>query len=114
VNDSLVLAVNGTRDAAHLRVTVGKQYRMRFINMHEADVVTIALSSDGTPVMWHAIAKDGADLPAALATVAPARLESLGVGETYDFVFTPRRAGDFVLEITMGDQRLQRVLRASN
>jgi FtsP/CotA-like multicopper oxidase with cupredoxin domain len=112
VNDSLVLAVNGTRDAPPLRLSVGRQYRLRLINMHYADVATIALLADSTPVAWRAIAKDGADLPAVLATVGPARLERIGVGETYDYVFTPRRAGDLVLDVKMGDERLVRVLRA--
>jgi FtsP/CotA-like multicopper oxidase with cupredoxin domain len=113
VNDSLVGVVNGTRDAPPLRLSIGKRYRLRFINMDWAELASVALLADTTPVTWRAIAKDGADLPAALAVNGAARLPRIGVGETYDFVFTPERAGDFVLEVKLESASLKRVLSAS-
>ncbi|MGH8473826.1 MAG: hypothetical protein ACREVJ_15535, partial [Gammaproteobacteria bacterium] len=47
-------------------------------------------------VKWRAVAKDGADLPAAQARMGPAQVR-IGVGETYDFEFEPDRPRDLRL-----------------
>jgi hypothetical protein len=44
------------------------------------------------------VAKDGADLPSALAVPGPA-VFTIGVGETYDFQWTPPQPGDFTLHV---------------
>ena len=51
------------------------------------------------------MAKDGADLPEALATVRPA-FQQLGNGETYDFEFTPTAPGDLRIEVTAANGTL--------
>ena len=61
---------------------------------------------DSTVLTWRPLAKDGADLPAALAVTGPAR-RRLGVGETFDAEFTPPAAGEYLL--TMGPPGKQMV-----
>ena len=48
----------------------------------------MSLRGESGPVQWRAIAKDGADLPPNQATCAR-RTQTIGVGETYDFEYTP-------------------------
>ncbi len=50
------------------------------------------------PVGWRAVAKDGAALPAAQATLRPAQ-QVISVGETYDFEFESSSTGEFRLEV---------------
>jgi hypothetical protein len=54
---------------------------------------------------WRAVAKDGADLPRALATVRPAFLP-LSNGEIYDFEYTPTVPGQLQLEVTAANGRV--------
>jgi hypothetical protein len=49
-------------------------------------------------VQWRAIAKDGAELPPNQATARSAT-QKIGVGETYDFEYTPPAAGDYRLDV---------------
>lgn len=57
----------------------------------------LTLASDSTPVVWRAWAKDGADLPESHRVEKRAQ-QVVGVGETYDFMWTPGRTGRFVLK----------------
>ena len=82
--DNDVLVINGSVRPAPLELMTGVTYRLRFVGITPADNVTIALTRDGTPVTWRALAKDGADLPITEQTDIPAQL-SLAPGETYDF-----------------------------
>jgi len=66
---------------------------------------------DSVPVTWRSIAKDGADLPASMQVAGPARIERIGVGETYDFELTPQRAGDILLKVETLEGVLVRTLR---
>ncbi|HYJ80008.1 MAG TPA: multicopper oxidase domain-containing protein, partial [Longimicrobiaceae bacterium] len=77
------LQVNGSRDA-ELRLRAGRSYRVRLINIHANAAPRLALLADSVPVSWRLLAKDGATVPPAQATVRPAVLR-IGVGETYDF-----------------------------
>ena len=70
----------------------GRSYRIRLINIATSIPLTFALLADSVPVRWRAVAKDGADLPAHQA-VERAALQLIGVGEAYDFLFTPQKAG---------------------
>jgi manganese oxidase len=94
----------------HLQAT--KRYRIRLINISPNVPLTLSVLADSMPVHWRAIAKDGADLPAAQAVVLPAKL-TIGVGETYDFEFTPEAAGELrLLAIdAVGRTRLSGVVR---
>jgi len=50
-------------------------------------------------VKWRALAKDGAALPPQQATMRDAE-QKIGVGETYDFEFTPTTPGDYKLRFS--------------
>ena len=83
----------------------GKTYRFRLINITPNDGVQVSLAAlPAAPnriAMWRAIAKDGADLPPAQATMSEART-TLFVGETRDYEFAPKSPGKFVLRFLNG------------
>jgi FtsP/CotA-like multicopper oxidase with cupredoxin domain len=85
------LMLNGVR-SPDLSLELNRRYRIRVINIHSNLPAVLSLAADSVPVRWRAIAKDGAALPAPQATVGPAVLR-IGVGETYDFEYTPSQAG---------------------
>jgi hypothetical protein len=64
--------------------------------MNANNTVKIALTENGTPVPWTALAKDGADLPTEQALSGPASI-LIAPGETYDFRFRPEQEGDLQL-----------------
>ena len=70
----------------------GRSYRIRLINIATNIPLTFALLDDSVAVRWRAVAKDGADLPAHQA-VERAAVQLIGVGEAYDFMFAPQKAG---------------------
>ena len=94
--------INGLREwqkpVRELRV--GQTYRVRLINILATIpmVVSLRTASDTAVLNWRAHAKDGADLPAAKRVDGPSSL-TFGVGETYDFLFTPQRAGNIILHV---------------
>lgn len=91
------LLVNGDSIPKPLELAAGVPHRFRFANIGVAVSYWPALRRDGALVTWRALAKDGADLPPALATERPAEL-SLEVGETADFVWVPA-PGEYTLGI---------------
>ena len=96
------LLLNGTAQPPPLRFKLGTKYRLRFINIgtNDSDVSVSLLDNEAQPIQWRAAAKDGWTFPAAQATMRPA-IQPITVGETYDFEFTPDRAGDFTLQVSM-------------
>jgi hypothetical protein len=66
----------------------GRRYRIRLININTNVPLVFSVLADSVPVRWRALAKDGADLPAAQQRVQAA-VQRIGVGEVYDFEFTP-------------------------
>ena len=77
----------------------GQKYRIRIINIApENPPIDFTLRLGDRPATWRPIAKDGADLPAGQRDLRPAQL-TLGVGETYDFEFSPEAAGELTLEV---------------
>jgi FtsP/CotA-like multicopper oxidase with cupredoxin domain len=94
--------INGRREwekpVRELRV--GQTYRVRLINILATVPLEVSLrtATDTALLNWRAHAKDGADLPAAKRVEGPSLL-TMGVGETYDFLFTPKRAGDLILHV---------------
>ena len=93
------MMLNGSPQPGLMVVLPGKTYRLRLVNMTPTDMATVSLVSEGKPVKWHALAKDGADLPVQQATVRDAE-QRVGVGETYDFEFTPTAPGDYKLRFS--------------
>jgi FtsP/CotA-like multicopper oxidase with cupredoxin domain len=98
--DEQAPVVNGDVEPPPVEMQVGQSYRLRFINMSTDDLKSVRLLSDGTPEEWRFVAKDGADLPPSQVIDGPAELPRIGVGETFDFVWTPSLAGTRTLEIT--------------
>ncbi len=88
--------LNGTTTPPPMPLRAGKTYRLRFLLLTSGKRSEMHLLKDRSPVFWKAIAKDGADLPVAQATVRPAVL-LINTGETHDFEWTPD-PGDYRLE----------------
>jgi FtsP/CotA-like multicopper oxidase with cupredoxin domain len=82
--DSPWALVNGRVQPRPLRLTAGETHRLRLVSIHPEWAVTYALVNDSVTARWRAVAKDGADLPPALATTRLARA-TMGPGETADF-----------------------------
>ncbi len=80
--------VNGDSVSAPMELRPGVAHRIRLVNIGPANAWVYSIRQDTTTQRWRAVAKDGADLPAALATERPARA-LLGVGETSDFEWRP-------------------------
>ena len=90
--------VNGRRSPRALRLTAGEVHRLRIISIHPDWRISFTLRNDSTIARWRAVAKDGASLPPAQATMRVAQLQ-MGPGETADFEFTPPRPGQWVMEV---------------
>lgn len=90
--------VNGRTFPPALRLAVGETHRLRIVSLHPDWRVAFTLRNDASIARWRAIATDGADLPAAIATERPAHLE-MGPGQTADFEFTPTEPGRWRLEV---------------
>ena len=91
------LLVNGdSLSSPPIGMRVGETHRFRFVNIGAAAKADFTIRRGKDLVTWRAVAKDGADLPREQAIVRKAEL-LIDVGETYDFEFTPDRAGDYTL-----------------
>ncbi|MBI4513293.1 MAG: multicopper oxidase domain-containing protein [Gemmatimonadetes bacterium] len=89
--------LNGQRSPV-FEFEAGHKYRLRLININPGGAWTVTLLAGDSPASWRSLAKDGADLSAARATVRPAR-QLIGVGETYDFEFAPTAPGELRLDV---------------
>jgi FtsP/CotA-like multicopper oxidase with cupredoxin domain len=107
--DPVPLEINGSMDPDTLVLRAGRTYRMRFVGLQvRFPSATIRLTArpdsvaptgpDSMLVRWRPLAKDGADLPEAGRTARPAQ-QIVTMGETYDYEFTPDRAGELRLEV---------------
>jgi manganese oxidase len=92
------MLVNGDSVLKPMEFAVGRKHRLRFVNIGPAPYLRVRLMRDTTVLTWRALAKDGADLPPGQATTRPAFLV-MNVGETYDFEFDAREAGEYLLSI---------------
>ncbi len=110
--DTVGPALNGQRSPPPRTVHVGTTYRFRVINIGRAEAVKVSLLAGGASAGWTHVAKDGAALPPALRRVRTDSLR-IGVGETYDFEWTPTVAGEAVLEVVLpfGLTKLRQPLR---
>ena len=89
--------MNGRAQPEPFELQAGVTYRFRLINIRTDYTAVVSLLSGGEPVQWRLVAKDGADLPAAQATVRPATL-TFTPGEIYDVEFTPQSAGELTVQ----------------
>lgn len=94
--------VNGRRFPAPLRLAAGEKHRLRIVSIHPDWRIAFTLRNDSTVARWRALAKDGADLPPALAIGRPAHVE-MGPGQTADFEFEPNEPGTWLLEVRTVD-----------
>jgi FtsP/CotA-like multicopper oxidase with cupredoxin domain len=82
------LVVNGDSVSTPLTLQAGVPHRLRFVNIGAGGRFRYSLYRDTTVAEWRLLARDGADLPAALAVRQPAH-ERIDVGETRDVEFLP-------------------------
>jgi len=93
------LLINGSEKPAPLQMRAGGNYRLRLINITADNAnFNVTLSRNEDLVTWRAIAKDGADLPAAQAIETKAE-QQLTVGETRDYEVRPLVPGDLKFEV---------------
>jgi len=93
--------VNGDSTPPPLELAAGVAHRFRFVGIGAATGGRFAIRRDSALVRWRALARDGADLPPAQATMRPAN-QYVGVGETFDFEWIPE-PGEYSL--TAGNLR---------
>jgi FtsP/CotA-like multicopper oxidase with cupredoxin domain len=96
--------LNGSSEPATLHWQIGQRYRLRLINIVASDGGTFLLKSTEGQLQWHAVAKDGADLPPEQAVMQEAR-QIVHPGEIYDFENQPTSAG--MLQLEFSNQLLQ-------
>jgi FtsP/CotA-like multicopper oxidase with cupredoxin domain len=101
------LLVNGSTNPGRLRMTVGDTNRVRIVSIHADEVLHFRFGTEAQAARWTPLARDGADLPAALRAAQSAVL-SMGPGETADFTYVPRQPGSMMLEVWIA--RGQRVV----
>jgi FtsP/CotA-like multicopper oxidase with cupredoxin domain len=102
-----LLLINGHPQPAPLRLVTGTKYRFRLINISPENVaMRTSLRKAGIPVQWRIIAKDGADLPLAAATMQTAEF-GITVGETYDFEYQASTPQDLALEVYLPGPKLR-------
>jgi FtsP/CotA-like multicopper oxidase with cupredoxin domain len=91
------LFINGTATPEPLELVAGTTYRLRFVSIPANAGLRMTLVGAQGPQQWRLVAKDGADLP------QPQPLRGArffpGVGETFDFEFTPPAPGELWLEL---------------
>ena len=98
----LTTLVNGSATPQPLVLRVGTTYRLRIVQMGVTRAVDwVELWRDSVRARWVPVAKDGADLPESARVSSVSRLR-FGIGETYDFEFTPDVAGPMRFEVRQG------------
>lgn len=96
--------INGSTNPEQLHLTKGKKYRLRLINITEDGwAIQASLQFNKSPAVWRVLAKDGADLPANQSVYAEASRQRIAVGETMDFEFLPKQAGEYKFEVYMNN-----------
>jgi manganese oxidase len=96
--DAKRITINGMEDPPSLTLARRTTYRLRLINMAPNLPANFILGSKEHPESWRALAKDGAQVPARLATRSDAVLH-IASGETYDFEFRAEEPGEIPLQI---------------
>jgi FtsP/CotA-like multicopper oxidase with cupredoxin domain len=102
------IEINGQANPDTVVLHLGRPARIRFLNLATNSSPWFLLTArpdsmlagvnDTLVVRWRPVAKDGFDLPAATQVLRAAR-QLVGMGETYDFEFTPTQKGTLRLEV---------------
>jgi FtsP/CotA-like multicopper oxidase with cupredoxin domain len=87
--------VNGEKSPAPLTLAAGVAHRFRFVGIGAAAGGRFAIKRDSTFMTWRALARDGADLAPARATMRRAQ-QYVDVGQTWDFEWNPE-PGEYTL-----------------
>ena len=88
-----MLLINGVPEPAPVALKTGVRYRLRLINITANDSdVRVRLVSQAVAVEGTVLARDGADVPAALRTLTKVDL-ALPVGSTLDVEYQSDREG---------------------
>lgn len=95
---STAFEVNRSTNPLPMDLKVGVSHRFRLINISPNFTAIVTLHNADGPVRWRPLSKDGAELPPAQMAPRAAR-QVIGVGETYDFEYTPALAGELRLEV---------------
>ncbi len=91
--------VNGEKSPPPLTLAAGAAHRFRLVGIGAATGGRFAIMRDSTFMTWRAIARDGADLPPAQATMRRAQ-QYVDVGQTWDFEWIPE-PGEYILTADM-------------
>jgi manganese oxidase len=101
------LLVNGDILPRPLHMTVGDTNRLRIVSIHADEILHFRFGTEAQAAQWKPLARDGADLPAALRAAKPA-VVTMGPGETADFTYVPTKPGKMMLEVWItGGQRVE-------
>jgi manganese oxidase len=94
------LLVNGSPQPPPIALVAGTTYRLRFINITavDSDLTYSIVDPTGAPLVWRFISKDGQDLPPEQAVTKKTSGETITVGETRDYSFTPEQPGELYLQ----------------
>lgn len=93
------IRLNSGAASGSLQLKTGESYRFRLINITlNSSTVAVRLAAGDNAVSWRPLAKDGAHLPPARATLQPAH-QAVTVGETRDFEFIPDTPGELRLSV---------------
>jgi FtsP/CotA-like multicopper oxidase with cupredoxin domain len=95
------LLVNGDSLPPPLVLDAGVEHRFRLVFIVPAGGTRLRLFSDTTLVTWRALARDGAELPAAQQVEQPAAVR-VWAGQTFDFGF---RAPEGEYRLVVGDPK---------
>ncbi|MCU0647454.1 MAG: multicopper oxidase domain-containing protein [Gemmatimonadaceae bacterium] len=102
--------VNAHERAVPIVVRAGDTARLRLINMTlRRSGVRAWLKRGGVAAPWRLVAKDGADVPAALRTMRVFS-QLVSIGETHDLEITPVEPGELEVEFRVGPLPDARVL----
>lgn len=95
--------LNGRLPAPPIVLRAGVAHRLRLINITVSrPSISVRVVRDTSLLQWRALAKDGADLPAAKRITTPAR-RMVSIGETYDYEIVPDKPGELDLEVRSGN-----------
>ncbi len=96
--DVLKIFVNGTSNPPAVTCRVGTLQRLRFINMSTFWTnAIVSLSSANHTVQWNPLQVDGAYV-SPKHRLPESAVQYITIGETRDFTFVPRKAGDLELK----------------
>lgn len=92
------LTVNGAEAVPEMSLERGVSYRVRVVNIAPDLEADVRLGSDSAPATWQEIAKDGAQVPARLASPENAFVRIVS-GETYDFEIREAEPGKIPITV---------------